>query len=106
MICAIYLALSLSSFVFTYLQSNLLQHIGQSIVARIRNQLFGHIMKQSMRYFDRMSSGSLITHVSSDTEALNQFFNQVLLSLFRDGLTLIFIIVMMFQLDTTLRFTA
>ncbi|MGG1598978.1 ABC transporter ATP-binding protein [Paenibacillus naphthalenovorans] len=101
-ICAIYLALSLSSFVFTYLQSNLLQHIGQSIVARIRNQLFGHIMKQSMRYFDRMSSGSLITHVSSDTEALNQFFNQVLLSLFRDGLTLIFIIVMMFQLDTTL----
>lgn len=98
-ICAIYLGLSVSSFAFTYLQNNLLQHIGQSIVARIRKQLFGHIMKQSMKYFDRMSSGSLITHVSSDTEALNQFFNQVLLSLFRDGLTLVFIIVMMFQLD-------
>lgn len=101
-ICAVYLGLSLSSLLFTYLQSNLLQHIGQSIVARVRKQLFGHIMKQSMRYFDRMSSGSLITHVSSDTEALNQFFSQVLLSLFRDGLTLLFIIVMMFQLDTTL----
>ncbi|MBH5317406.1 ABC transporter ATP-binding protein [Paenibacillus sp. GSMTC-2017] len=102
LICAVYLALSLSSFLFTYLQSNLLQHIGQNIVASIRKQMFSHIMKQSMRYFDRMSSGSLITHISSDTEALNQFFNQVLLSLFRDGLTLIFIIVMMFQLDTTL----
>jgi ATP-binding cassette subfamily B multidrug efflux pump len=101
-ICAVYLGLSISSFGFTYLQNNLLQNIGQSIVARIRRQLFTHIMKQSMRYFDRMSSGSLITHVSSDTEALNQFFNQVLLSLFRDGLTLIFIIVLMFQLDTTL----
>lgn len=101
-ICAVYLGLSLSSLLFTYLQSNLLQHIGQSIVARVRKQLFGHILKQSMRYFDRMSSGSLITHVSSDTEALNQFFSQVLLSLFRDGLTLLFIIVMMFQLDTTL----
>lgn len=101
-ICVIYLGLSLSSLLFTYLQSNLLQNIGQSIVSRIRKQLFGHILKQSMRYFDRMSSGSLITHVSSDTEALNQFFNQVLLSLFRDGLTLIFIIVMMFQLDTRL----
>lgn len=98
-ICAIYFGLSLSSLFFTYLQNNLLQNIGQSIVSRIRKQLFGHILKQSMRYFDRMSSGSLITHVSSDTEALNQFFNQVLLSLFRDGLTLIFIIVMMFQLD-------
>lgn len=101
-ICAVYLGLSVSSFAFTYLQNNLLQNIGQSIVARIRKQLFGHIMKQSMRYFDRMSSGSLITHVSSDTEALNQFFNQVLLSLFRDGLTLVFIIVLMFQLDTEL----
>lgn len=101
-ICAIYLSLSLSSFLFTYLQNNLLQNIGQRIVARIRNELFDHIMKQSMRYFDRMSSGSLITHVSSDTEALNQFFNQVLLSLFRDGMTLVFIIVLMFQLDATL----
>jgi len=101
-ICAVYLGLSLSGFIFTYVQNNLLQHIGQSIVSRIRKQLFGHIMKQSMRYFDRMSSGSLITHVSSDTEALNQFFNQVLLSLFRDGLTLVFIVVMLFQLDTTL----
>ncbi|MCA0756061.1 ABC transporter ATP-binding protein/permease [Paenibacillus sp. N4] len=101
-ICAVYLGLSVSSFAFTYLQNNLLQNIGQSIVARIRKQLFGHILKQSMRYFDRMSSGSLITHVSSDTEALNQFFNQVLLSLFRDGLTLVFIIVLMFQLDTQL----
>jgi len=101
-ICFIYFGLSLSSLLFTYLQNNLLQNIGQSIVSRIRKQLFGHILKQSMRYFDRMSSGSLITHVSSDTEALNQFFNQVLLSLFRDGLTLIFILVMMFQLDTKL----
>jgi ATP-binding cassette subfamily B multidrug efflux pump len=101
-ICGIYFALSLSALLFSYLQNNLLQHAGQSIVAKIRKQLFSHITKQSMSYFDRMSSGSLITHVSSDTEALNQFFNQVLLSLFRDGLTLIFIIVLMFQLDTTL----
>lgn len=101
-ICFVYLGLSLSSFVFSYIQNNVLQGIGQSIVARIRKQLFGHIMKQSMGYFDRTSSGSLITHVSSDTEALNQFFNQVLLSLFRDGLTLVLILVMMFRLDTTL----
>jgi ATP-binding cassette, subfamily B, multidrug efflux pump len=87
---------------FTYLQNNLLQFAGQSIVARIRKQLFEHITKLSMSYFDKTPSGSLITHVSSDTEALNQFFNQVLLSLLRDGLTLVFILVMMFQLDAEL----
>ncbi|SDD39966.1 ATP-binding cassette, subfamily B [Paenibacillus sp. UNCCL117] len=101
-ICAIYLGLSLTGLLFTYLQNNLLQYAGQSIVARIRKELFEHITKQSMSYFDRMPSGSLITHVSSDTETINQFFNQVLLSLIRDGLTLVFIIVLMFQLDVEL----
>lgn len=102
MICMIYFGLSVSGFVFTYLQNNLLQYAGQSIVAKIRKQLFEHITKFSMSYFDKTPSGSLITHVSSDTEAVNQFFNQVLLTLLRDGLSLIFILIMMFQLDPTL----
>lgn len=102
MICLIYFGLSVSGFVFTYLQNNLLQYAGQSIVAKIRKQLFEHITKFSMSYFDKTPSGSLITHVSSDTEAVNQFFNQVLLTLLRDGLSLIFILCMMFQLDPTL----
>jgi len=102
LICGVYFALSMLALLFSYLQNNLLQKAGQSIVASIRKRLFKHIAKQSMSYFDRVPSGSLITHVSSDTEAINQFFNQVVLSLFRDGLTLIFIIVLMFQLDVKL----
>ncbi|NBD24531.1 ABC transporter ATP-binding protein [Paenibacillus glycinis] len=102
LIAGIYLLLSVGGFLFTYLQNNLLQKAGQSIVAAIRKQLFRHITKQSMSYFDRVPSGSLITHVSSDTETINQFFSQVLLSVLRDGLTLVFIIVLMFQLDVRL----
>lgn len=102
LICGIYFALSISAFLFSYLQNNLLQKAGQSIVASIRKRLFDHITKLSMSYFDRVPSGSLITHVSSDTEAINQFFNQVVLSIFRDGLTLVFILVLMFQLDAEL----
>ena len=59
--------------VFTYLQNNLSQKAGQSIVASIRKRLFAHISKLSMSYFDKVPSGALITHVSSDTEAINQF---------------------------------
>mgnify|MGYP001287639501 FL=1 len=101
-ISAVYLALSGAALLFSYLQNNLLQYAGQSIVARIRKQLFAHIARQSMAYFDRTPSGSLITHISSDTEAINQFFNQVMLSLLRDGMTLVFIFVMMFHLDAEL----
>ncbi|MZQ84208.1 ATP-binding cassette domain-containing protein [Paenibacillus sp. 5J-6] len=102
MICLFYVGLSVSSLFFSYLQNNLLQFAGQSIVAKIRKDLFQHIFKQSMSYYDKTPSGSLITHVSSDTETLNQFFTQVLLSLVRDGMTLIFIIVLMYHLDPTL----
>ncbi|REE69566.1 ATP-binding cassette subfamily B protein [Paenibacillus taihuensis] len=101
-IAGIYLLLSVCGFVFTYLQNNFLQNAGQSIVAAIRKQLFRHITRQSMSYFDRVPSGSLITHVSSDTETLNSFFSQVLLSVLRDGLTLVFIIALMFHLDVRL----
>ncbi|ANS75537.1 ABC transporter [Paenibacillus yonginensis] len=101
-IAAVYLGISIISFIFTYLQNNLLQYAGQSIVAKIRNDLFGHISKLSMSYFDKVHRGSLVTNVSSDTETISQFFTQVLLSLIRDGMTLVLIIVFMFQLDATL----
>ncbi|RKN76051.1 ABC transporter ATP-binding protein [Paenibacillus ginsengarvi] len=102
LISVIYLAFVIIGLVFTYLQNNMLQYVGQSIVARIRKELFAHISKQSMSFFDRFHSGSLVTHVSSDTETLNQFFTQVLLSLMRDGMTLLIIIGLMFHLDPML----
>lgn len=98
----VYLLLSLLSLLFTYLQGNLIQLAGQSIVARIRKDLFAHITRLSPSFFDRFPSGSLVTHISSDTETINQFFTQVCLSVMRDGMTLIFIIVLMFQLDPVL----
>lgn len=102
MMAGIYLGISVISFVFTYIQNNLLQHAGQGIVAKIRKDLFHHISKLSMSYFDRVHRGSLVTNVSSDTETISQFFTQVLLSLIRDGMTLVLIIYFMFRLDTTL----
>lgn len=102
LICVIYFVFVVIGLVFTYLQNNLLQYVGQTIVARIRKELFGHISKLSMSFFDRFPNGSLVTHVSSDTETLNQFFTQVLLSLMRDGMTLIFIVALMFHLDPVL----
>ncbi|XEC95414.1 ABC transporter ATP-binding protein [Paenibacillus tarimensis] len=95
----IYFLLAVISMVFTYWQANLLQKAGQSIVAALRKDLFKHISKQSMSFFDRHAIGSLVTNESSDTETINQFFTQVLLSLMRDGLSLLMIIGFMFFLD-------
>lgn len=102
MMASIYLGISIVSFLFSYLQNNLLQFAGQSIVAKLRKDLFHHISKMSMSYFDKVHRGSLVTNVSSDTETISQFFTQVLLSLIRDGMTLVLIIYFMFRLDATL----
>ena len=102
LIAGVYLGLSVIGLIFTYLQNNLLQYAGQTIIAQMRKRLFRHLTSLSVSYFDRVSRGSLITNVSSDTETLNQFFSQVLLSLMRDGMTLVLILLLMFQLDATL----
>lgn len=98
----IYLLLAVISFLFAYLQSILLQKAGQSIVARLRKDLFRHISGQSMSFFDRHPIGSLVTNESSDTETINQFFTQVLVSVVRDGLMIVLVVVFMFSLDTRL----
>ncbi|CAH8707346.1 ABC transporter ATP-binding protein/permease [Paenibacillus thiaminolyticus] len=97
-----YFLLAAVSLVFSYVQANLLQKVGQSIVGQLRKDLFRHISKQSMSFFDRHPIGSLVTNVSSDTETINQFFTQVLLSLVRDGLSLLLVVAFMFSLDAQL----
>ncbi|PWV94380.1 ATP-binding cassette subfamily B protein [Paenibacillus cellulosilyticus] len=99
---AVYLLMAVVSFAFGYLQSVLVQRIGQSIVARLREDLFRHITNQSMSFFDRHPIGSLVTNESSDTETISQFFTQVLISLVRDGLMLILVVAFMFSLDARL----
>lgn len=98
----LYLLLAVVALVFTYLQLNLLQRAGQGIVAALRNDLFRHITRQSMSFFDRHPSGSLVTNESSDTETINQFFTGVLQSLVKDGLSLFLVIGFMFALDARL----
>jgi len=99
---AAYALLAVVGFGFSYLQSNLLQRAGQAIVAQLRKDLFRHITSQSMSFFDRHPIGSLVTNESSDTETINQFFTQVLLSLVRDGLMILMTIGFMFYLDAEL----
>lgn len=98
----VYLLLAVVALVFTYFQANLLQKAGQSIVAQLRKDLFAHITRQSMSFFDKHPMGSLVTNESSDTETINSFFTGVLLSLIRDGMALILIVGFMFALDAQL----
>lgn len=95
----LYVGIVVAGLAANYSQIMLLQSAGQQIIRRIRIDLFTHIERQGMRYFDHNATGRLVTHIANDTETVNQFFTQFFLSMIRDGLSVVMIIIAMFELD-------
>jgi ATP-binding cassette, subfamily B, multidrug efflux pump len=102
LISLIYFFVVLLGFGLTYYQSILLQATGQTIIKEIRVDLFKHIQSLSLKYFDKNSSGRIITNVVNDTESLNNFFTDFLATNIRNLFTLIIIIAFMFHLNLTI----
>ncbi len=95
----IYFVIVVVGAVFTYAQSYILTYIGQKIMFNIRNSLFTHIQNMSMSFFDRNSTGRILTRVTNDVEALNDLFSGVLVNLFRDFVMVIGIVATMAFMD-------
>ena len=67
-----------------YIQVNLLNYMGQKIIHGIRMQLFSHIQKMSLQFFDKNSTGSVLTRVTNDIEAISELYSGVIIELFKD----------------------
>ena len=98
----IYLILILLGSGFGYLQTYILTLVGQKIMFNIRNQLFKHIQSMSMGFFDKNSTGRILTRVTNDVEALNELFSGVIVDLFRNFIMITGIIAMMMAMDVQL----
>ncbi len=89
-----------------YWQSNQLQYTGQHIIFNIRQQLFNHLSRMSMSFFDRNPVGRLVVRVTQDTESLNQLYSQVLVNLVKDVIVIVGILAIMLQLSVKLSLIA
>ncbi|WP_010271278.1 ABC transporter ATP-binding protein [Paenibacillus senegalensis] len=90
----------------TYVQGNLLQFTGQKIIFNIRQQLFRHLNRLSLSFFDRNPSGRIVVRVTQDTEALNQLYSQVVVNLVKDIIVVLGIIGMMLFMSVKLSLLA
>lgn len=88
--------------VMGYTQNYILNYIGQNIMHNIRKQLFTHIQHMSMAFFDKNSSGRILTRITNDVEALNELYSGVMVNIFRDAVMIIGIITMMFAMNAQL----
>ncbi len=68
----VYLAVLIVQFVFRFAQTYVMQWLGQHVIFDIRMQIFRHLQKLSLAFFDKNPVGRLVTRVTTDVEALNE----------------------------------
>lgn len=94
-----YLAIGTVNQVVLYIESMLLQKAGQSVVAAMRMEVYGHIQSLSQSQLDNMPVGSLVTRVASYTASLSDLFSEVLVKVVKNVLTIVGVYGMMLYIS-------
>ena len=85
-----------------YAQTLVTGMIGQRVMYDMRRDLFAHLQKLPLRYFDRTPLGRVMTRATNDIDALNEFFSEGVVSVFMDLFTLLAIVGFMAYIDLEL----
>jgi len=86
-------------FVFGVSQIYLLQLTGQKVMYDMRREIFGHVLRLPLSYFDKTPVGRLVTRVTNDVAAINEMFTSMLVNLFRDAFLIFAVLGIMFHLE-------
>jgi ATP-binding cassette subfamily B protein len=98
-LAALFVAALLVQFGTASLQSYLMNWTGQRIMNDLRAQIFSHIQRLHVGYFDRHPVGRLVTRMTTDVDALNELFSAGVVSIFGDVFMLSGIVVVMLWLN-------
>ena len=97
-IAAIYVTALLLSFAFEFIQTYFMQWTGQKAMFDLRSEIFRHLQKLHVGFFDRNPVGRLVTRVTTDVDALNEMFTAGVVSIFEDVFVLAGIVVIMLRM--------
>ena len=84
LISLIYLLVLFFDFLAQYVQIRIMQRVGQQTMYDMRQEIFGHIQRLSMTYFDKNPVGRLVTRVTTDVDALNDLFAAGVVTMIND----------------------
>ncbi|HNB36357.1 MAG TPA: ABC transporter transmembrane domain-containing protein, partial [Anaerolineales bacterium] len=91
---------------FQAASSWLMARISQDALRRLRRDLFEHLQKLSIAFFDRHTAGELMSRLTNDIDAINQAVSQNVVSLVASVLSLVGIVITMFVLNPWLAIAA
>ena len=101
-IAILYILVLVSSFAVEFLQTYTMQLAGQKAMFDLRMQIFGHLQRLHVGFFDRNPVGRLVTRLTTDIDALNEMFASGVIAIFGDFFTLTVIMVVMLWLNAPL----
>jgi len=98
----LYLAVLAFDFLAQYIQIRIMQRVGQQTMFDMRREIFGHLQRLPMSYFDRNPVGRLVTRVTTDVDALNDLFAAGVVTMINDFFLLVVMAALLFKLDRRL----
>jgi ATP-binding cassette subfamily B multidrug efflux pump len=106
LIALAYAGVLVGEFLLEFIQTTTLQMTGQRIMFDLRMQIYGHLQRLDVQFFDRNPVGRLMTRVTTDVDALNELFTSGVVSVFGDVFALAGIMTAMLLLDWRLALIA
>ncbi len=101
-ISVIYLFVLIFDFLAQYIQIRIMQRVGQQTMYDMRGEIFGHMQRLPMSYFDRNPVGRLVTRVTTDVDALNDLFAAGVVTMINDFFLLAVMAGVLFWIDARL----
>ncbi len=99
---AVYAGVLAVSLVCTYVQSIVLQKIGQKILSQLRMDVFTHVESLSHEQLNHIPVGKLVTRVTNDTEAISRMFTMILVQLIKNVFVILGVLLAMLCLNYAL----
>ncbi|MBZ5722653.1 MAG: ABC transporter ATP-binding protein/permease [Acidobacteriia bacterium] len=81
---AVFIGLLFLSFALEYAQTYFMQWTGQKVMFDLRSQIFRHLQRMHIGFYDKNPVGRLVTRVTTDVDALNEMFTAGVVSIFED----------------------
>jgi ABC-type multidrug transport system fused ATPase/permease subunit len=99
LVVAAFMAAGIAAFVLSGAQTYFTGWVGERALADLRIQLFGHLQRLSLGYYERNRTGAIVSRITNDVEALDQLVTDGISSLVQNTLVLAGTVVVLFLLD-------
>ena len=98
-IASIYVGMLVFGFLLDFVQTYFMQWTGQKVMFDLRSQIFRHLQRMHIGFYDKNPVGRLVTRVTTDVDALNDMFTSGVVAIFEDIFVLAGILVIMLKMN-------